>query len=40
MRTPATGREVVFSCLTISRCKAGKIEQEWALPGTVSSCDR
>ena len=36
MGTPATGREVTFSCLTISRCQAGKIEEEWELPDTVS----
>lgn len=36
MGTPATGRQVAFSCLTISRCSAGKIEEEWELPDTVS----
>jgi len=36
MGTPPTGREVAFSCLTISRCHAGKIEEEWELADTVS----
>jgi predicted ester cyclase len=31
MGMPPTGREVVFSCLTISRCRDGKIEEEWEL---------
>lgn len=30
-----TGREVTFSCLTISRCRNGKIEEEWELSDTV-----
>jgi predicted ester cyclase len=30
-----TGREVSFSCLTISRCRDGKIEEEWELSDTV-----
>jgi predicted ester cyclase len=33
---PPTGREVVFSCLTISRCREGKIEEEWELADTMS----
>jgi predicted ester cyclase len=32
---PPSGREVTFSCLTISRCRDGKIEEEWELPDTV-----
>jgi len=36
MGTPPTGREVAFSCLTISRCRDGKIEEEWELADTVS----
>jgi steroid delta-isomerase-like uncharacterized protein len=36
MGTPATGREVAFSCLTISRCRDGKIEEEWELADTIS----
>jgi predicted ester cyclase len=36
MGTPPTGREVVFSCLTISRCRDGKIEEEWELSDTMS----
>jgi steroid delta-isomerase-like uncharacterized protein len=31
MGTPATGREVEFTCLTISRCSDGKIDEEWEL---------
>ncbi len=31
MGVPPTGREVAFSCLTISRCRDGKIEEEWEL---------
>jgi steroid delta-isomerase-like uncharacterized protein len=31
MGTPATGREVEFGGLTISRCRDGKIEEEWEL---------
>ena len=33
---PPTGREVTFSCLTISRCQDGRIEEEWELADTVS----
>jgi len=36
MGTQPTGREVAFSCLTISRCRDGKIEEEWELADTVS----
>jgi predicted ester cyclase len=36
MGTAPTGRDVAFSCLTISRCHAGKIEEEWELADTVS----
>ena len=36
MGTRATGREVSFSMLTISRCRDGKIEQEWEIADTVS----
>jgi steroid delta-isomerase-like uncharacterized protein len=35
MGTPATGREVSFSMLTISRCRDGKIEEEWEIADTV-----
>jgi steroid delta-isomerase-like uncharacterized protein len=31
MGTPATGRQVEFGGLTISRCRDGKIEEEWEL---------
>jgi predicted ester cyclase len=33
---PPTGREVEFTCLTISRCAGGKIEEEWEIADTVS----
>jgi steroid delta-isomerase-like uncharacterized protein len=36
MGAPATGREVEFSGLTISRCRDGKIEEEWELVDTVT----
>jgi len=36
MGTAPTGREVAFSCLTISRCRDGKIEEEWEIADTVS----
>jgi predicted ester cyclase len=35
MGTAPTGREVEFSCLTISRCRDGKIEEEWELADTM-----
>jgi steroid delta-isomerase-like uncharacterized protein len=31
MGTPPTGREVEFTALTISRCRDGRIEEEWEL---------
>jgi steroid delta-isomerase-like uncharacterized protein len=31
MGAPATGRQVEFGGLTISRCRDGKIEEEWEL---------
>jgi steroid delta-isomerase-like uncharacterized protein len=36
MGIPPTGRTVEFSALTISRCRDGKIEEEWELADTVS----
>jgi len=33
---PPTGREVEFGALTISRCRGGKIEEEWEIADTVS----
>jgi steroid delta-isomerase-like uncharacterized protein len=36
MSTPATGRDVEFTCLTISRCRDGKIEEEWELADTMT----
>ena len=36
MGTPPTGREVAFSMLTISRCRGGKIEEEWEIADTMS----
>lgn len=31
MGTPPTGRDVEFSALTISRCRDGRIEEEWEI---------
>jgi predicted ester cyclase len=31
MGTPPTGRDVEFTTLTISRCRDGRIEEEWEL---------
>jgi steroid delta-isomerase-like uncharacterized protein len=36
MGTPATGRDVEFTALTISRCREGRIEEEWELADTVT----
>lgn len=36
MGTPATGRQVEFGGLTISRCRDGKIEEEWELVDTIT----
>src|SRR3954469_6227078 len=36
MGTPATGREVAFSALTISRCENGRIAEEWEIAGTMA----
>ena len=36
MGVPPTGREVEFSGLTISRCRDGRIEEEWELADTMS----
>ena len=36
MGTPPSGREVEFSCLTISRCRDGKVEEEWEIADTMS----
>ncbi len=35
MGAPPTDRDVSFSCLTISRCKDGKIEEEWEIVDSV-----
>jgi steroid delta-isomerase-like uncharacterized protein len=35
MGTPATGRDIAFTSLTISRCRGGKIEEEWELVDTI-----
>jgi predicted ester cyclase len=35
MGAPPTGREVSFSCLAISRCRDGRIEEEWELADVV-----
>ena len=31
MGTPPTGRQVAFTCLTISRCEGGRIAEEWEI---------
>ena len=36
MGAPPTGRDVAFSGLTISRCRDGRIEEEWELTDTLS----
>ena len=36
MGTAPTGRDVSFSMLTISRCREGKIEEEWEIADTIS----
>ena len=36
MGAAATGRDVEFTVLTISRCRDGKIEEEWELIDTLS----
>ena len=35
MGTPATGREVAFSGITVSRCEGGRIAEEWEITDTV-----
>jgi predicted ester cyclase len=35
MGTPPSGRDVEFTSLTISRCRDGKIEEEWELVDVV-----
>jgi predicted ester cyclase len=35
MGTPPTGRDVEFTGLTVSRCRDGKIVEEWELVDTV-----
>jgi steroid delta-isomerase-like uncharacterized protein len=35
MGAPPTGRDVEFTSLTISRCRDGKIEEEWELVDVV-----
>ena len=36
MGAPPTGRSVAFSGITISRCRDGRIEEEWELTDTLS----
>jgi predicted ester cyclase len=36
MGTPPTGRDVEFTGLTISRCRDGRIEEEWEIVDVVS----
>ena len=35
MGTPPTGRDVAFTGITVSRCRDGKIVEEWELVDTV-----
>lgn len=35
MGTPATGKDVAFSGITISRCRDGRLVEEWELVDTV-----
>jgi predicted ester cyclase len=36
MGAAPTGREVEFTGLTVSRCRDGKIEEEWELVDTIT----
>ena len=36
MGTAATGREVAFSALTVSRCENGRIAEEWEIADTMA----
>ena len=36
MGTPASGKDVAFSGLTISRCENGRIAEEWEIVDTMS----
>jgi steroid delta-isomerase-like uncharacterized protein len=36
MGTPPSGRDVEFTSLTISRCRDGKIEEEWEIVDVMS----
>jgi steroid delta-isomerase-like uncharacterized protein len=36
MGTPPSGKDVAFSGITISRCKDGRIAEEWELTDTVA----
>lgn len=35
MGAAPTGRDVAFTCLTISRCSDGRVEEEWEIADTV-----
>jgi steroid delta-isomerase-like uncharacterized protein len=35
MGTPATGKDVSFTAITISRCEGGRIAEEWEIADTV-----
>jgi predicted ester cyclase len=35
MGAPPTGKDVAFTCLTISRCERGRIVEEWELTDTL-----
>ncbi|MET1084093.1 MAG: ester cyclase [Burkholderiales bacterium] len=36
MGTPASGKDVAFTGITISRCESGRIAEEWELTDTVA----
>jgi predicted ester cyclase len=35
MGTPATGKDVEFTGITVSRCENGRIVEEWELTDTI-----
>ena len=35
MGTPATGKDVAFTGITVSRCEGGRIVEEWELTDTI-----
>ena len=37
MGVPATGKDVTVACITISRCRDGKVVEEWELSDTLGA---